>query len=326
MAAVWQTIGSSPRTWGTGSQGGAGQRSARFIPTHVGNRLYSRRWDGVKRGSSPRTWGTGRQAFALDHFPRFIPTHVGNRFVSVPGAWSSSGSSPRTWGTDGSSFQRWRHARFIPTHVGNSPAFLCPSSRLSGSSPRTWGTGQHLLRHLCSCRFIPTHVGNRKPWPDCKPVNAVHPHARGEQCTRLPVVCWALGSSPRTWGTGVVGNVGLCRGRFIPTHVGNRARNPPSAFSAAVHPHARGEQQGHAQQGGDDGGSSPRTWGTAPAAQHPCAHPRFIPTHVGNSSRLILAAASMTVHPHARGEQRVSASWAALWRGSSPRTWGTGKR
>ena len=53
--------------------------------------------------------------------------------------------------------------------------------------------------------------------------------------------------------------------------------------AVSVHPHARGE----------------RSQGRAPADRDG----RFIPTPVGNATRLIVALLSSTVHPHARGER-----------------------
>ena len=70
-------------------------------------------------------------------------------------------------------------------------------------------------------------------------------------------------------------------------------------------------------------GSSPRTWGTRASC---CRFPfvvRFIPTHVGNALPCAARAASMAVHPHARGERTLVLTWRVSAHGSSPRTWGT---
>ena len=50
---------------------------------------------------------------------------------------------------------------------------------------------------------------------------------------------------------------------------------------------------------------------------------RFIPTHVGNSSRISPPGFLRTVHPHACGELISSMNLITLDRGSSPRMWGT---
>ncbi|KUG18905.1 hypothetical protein ASZ90_011377 [hydrocarbon metagenome] len=50
---------------------------------------------------------------------------------------------------------------------------------------------------------------------------------------------------------------------------------------------------------------------------------RFIPTHVGNSTRLDREVKEVTVHPHACGELTDSGAGSAASIGSSPRMWGT---
>ncbi len=99
---IYTEIGSSPRTWGTGTFGMISTVCGRFIPTYVGNSFRARRlnrlgtvhphvrgeqWrasmlDRPMGGSSPRTWGTGQEGPNFLPRPWFIPTYVGN---SVPG-------------------------------------------------------------------------------------------------------------------------------------------------------------------------------------------------------------------------------------------------
>ena len=111
--------------------------------------------------------------------------------------------------------------------------------------------------------------------------------------------------------------------RFIPTHVGNSSSPPRCSMRSTVHPHARGEQELAARFMADSSGSSPRTWGTA-ATPLPCpSRPRFIPTHVGNSTARTVNSVQPTVHPHARGEQNTICDSGTSDNGSSPRTWGT---
>ena len=71
----------------------------------------------------------------------------------------------------------------------------------------------------------------------------------------------------------------------------------------AVHPHARGEHHilGHIGHG----------------------RPRFIPTHVGNTTSVTGPVKSCAVHPHARGEHAPFRARTTARNGSSPRTWGT---
>ena len=276
-------IGSSPRTWGTPSDGGSIPGPARFIPTHVGNALALH----------------GHQAEAV----RFIPTHVGNARAAcaAPGRAAvhphargermcmmleplfDYGSSPRTWGTRGDGADAAQPARFIPTHVGNAQATAGRNKTRPGSSPRTWGTLQNQLLFGPVARFIPTHVGNAvlsgMEWF----MVSVHPHARGERDGVRPLRWWESGSSPRTWGTHRAGADVLLLGRFIPTHVGNAPSSTRPSPAAAVHPHARGERARLAVVRIAHGGSSPRTWGTPMGRRADRPAGRFIPTHVGNA-------------------------------------------
>ncbi len=90
--------GSSPRMWGTRFVRAKQSRRWRFIPTHVGNTIFStgiyffnsvhphacgehpvhHLFHAGNCGSSPRMWGTLRGVEKPDCSGRFIPTHVGN--------------------------------------------------------------------------------------------------------------------------------------------------------------------------------------------------------------------------------------------------------
>ena len=185
-----------------------------------------------------------------------------------------------------------------------------------------WGT--HPLSSLLPpvLRFIPTHVGNtarssRAPGPV-----SVHPHACGEHTEVSEGTQGSLGSSPRMWGTRR-GAPGLFRrARFIPTHVGNTATGWSGGSTSTVHPHACGEHAVtlalrsllpvHPHACGEHEmeyemiygyeGSSPRMWGTRSGSPSGASRYRFIPTHVGNTLRLMLQVRNVTVHPHACGE------------------------
>ena len=73
-------------------------------------------------------------------------------------------------------------------------------------------------------------------------------------------------------------------------------------------------------------GSSPRLWGTAFLALVRLARLRFIPTPVGNGSRMVRRWHINPVHPHACGERKWSFNYGLVSSGSSPRLWGTDKR
>ncbi|QND86336.1 Uncharacterized protein ChrSV_4110 [Chromobacterium vaccinii] len=173
-------------------------------------------------------------------------------------------------------------------------------------------------------RFIPTHVGNSSTMYNENVIEAVHPHARGEQEHAIATAARYAGSSPRTWGTGMDQRMAGAESRFIPTHVGNRQAAQTSAAHPPVHPHARGEQATVTWNASFNRGSSPRTWGTGGGLQKNGRGLRFIPTHVGNRASKTPENGHVPVHPHARGEQATQAKSPAMRGGSSPRTWGTG--
>ena len=220
----------------------------------------------VDTGSSPRTWGTELQAGCVCAQNRFIPTHVGNSAQKVDQegaravhphargeqllmsiAWRPvRGSSPRTWGTGPQRLARQQGLTVHPHARGEQNFEQALTFSKYGSSPRTWGTGAGPVLPFCGWRFIPTHVGNSGKCPKREAPKTVHPHARGEQHQRLCAVADCDGSSPRTWGTAEILQQGQPRHRFIPTHVGNSPTRHPRHRRSAVHPHARGEQDGTA--------------------------------------------------------------------------------
>ena len=194
---------------------------------------------------------------------------------------------------------------------------------LHGSSPRTWGT-QGAARHRAGgIRFIPTHVGNTVKVELVVSREPVHPHARGEHGCTEPAGMSIDGSSPRTWGTLRNADSRKHGSRFIPTHVGNTWALLSASMRKTVHPHARGEHSSLTGRTVTTGGSSPRTWGTLFCRSCGSGFPRFIPTHVGNTTTVSARSAASTVHPHARGEHCNAGEILLQSPGSSPRTWGT---
>ena len=317
------STGSSPRMWGTVSLVAVAVSKQRFIPTHVGN------------GLRPDQVHVTR---------RFIPTHVGNGIQCAITSTGLVGSSPRMWGTVGSIRLLDPHSRFIPTHVGNGWGQALPArlgtvhphacgeraTKLkmlpptAGSSPRMWGTGSSVAPRLIPFTVHPHACGERLP------VNSISasqygssPRMWGTGQRRYPSRSHLHGSSPRMWGTGEQPPAVAPRARFIPTHVGNGARNPPSAFSAAVHPHACGERGVYVEVNVIPAGSSPRMWGTGRHLDEIAGHRRFIPTHVGNGACCCALWWYRTVHPHACGERRPVHRADVHECGSSPRMWGT---
>jgi len=151
------------------------------------------------------------------------------------------GSSPRMWGTLIFFTEKIHYFRFIPTHVGNSEtsAGVRPEPTVhphacgelintwnatatrSGSSPRMWGTPRATRVTWPDRWFIPTHVGNSKVWMIFLFLHLVHPHACGELVSMNASRSFAVGSSPRMWGTRIRIEPSRIINRFIPTHVGN---------------------------------------------------------------------------------------------------------
>jgi len=72
-------------------------------------------------------------------------------------------------------------------------------------------------------------------------------------------------------------------------------------------------------------GSSPRSWGTVGWRLFDWERFRFIPTLVGNGPAAMSASPRPAVHPHARGERFRLQPIVQFLRGSSPRSWGTGR-
>ena len=132
-----------------------------------------------------------------------------------------------------------------------------------------------------------------------------------------------VGSSPRVWGTHLMGR--LCNGseRFIPTGVGNTPRSGEYTHYRAVHPHGCGEHHQLSKSVSPGIGSSPRVWGTLTSATLAGESRRFIPTGVGNTMWSKNTADLESVHPHGCGEHRLCLSTIKTDVGSSPRVWGT---
>ena len=152
---------------------------------------------------------------------------------------------------------------------------------------------------------------------------AVHPHACGEHVGVGLVAGIIIGSSPRMWGTRETMRGEAMSVRFIPTHVGNTTQSYRIPRVEAVHPHACGEHKIRAIVANLRLGSSPRMWGTRAECLVLSPFPRFIPTHVGNTHRLVLRRFQSPVHPHACGEHVPDGTRWSLYSGSSPRMWGT---
>ena len=178
-STMMSPFGSSPRMWGIHHAAAAAERATRFIPTHVGNTMFSF-FRAVAASVHPHACG---------EYGRVALTQAG-----------TGGSSPRMWGIRLPSAYLQGTGRFIPTHVGNTGRSdgPCPAASVH---PHACGEYVHAsVPALVGLRFIPTHVGNTgwaAPPAGCPPV---HPHACGEYVTILTSTRKDNGSSPRMWG------------------------------------------------------------------------------------------------------------------------------
>ena len=96
----------------------------------------------------------------------------------------------------------------------------------------------------------------------------------------------------------------------------------PDAPCPSVHPHGRGDNCGVETAPGNGAGSPPRAWGQWSAVQSTVQTARFTPTGVGTISSRPADTPSGSVHPHGRGDNRISRKRHNPRRGSPPRAWG----
>ena len=72
----------------------------------------------------------------------------------------------------------------------------------------------------------------------------------------------------------------------------------------------------------DEFGSPPRAWGRPPRLGVVQADRRFTPTCVGTTFTTALPVSTTAVHPHVRGDDRISNPTGKVAAGSPPRAWG----
>ena len=194
---------------------------------------------------------------------------------------------------------------------------------INGASPRLRGTVVNGDLDPGALRFIPAPAGNSLRNRGSRAQPAVHPRACGEQPRNQDLASPSSGSSPRLRGTELSLSHRSSPARFIPAPAGNSLHWPSRKTLISVHPRACGEQV--LSFGGESllSGSSPRLRGTVPAIHHRRHHGRFIPAPAGNSDVAVTHLITVTVHPRACGEQRVTQDLGPLKIGSSPRLRGT---
>ncbi len=99
---------------------------------------------------------------------------------------------------------------------------------------------------------------------NCLAVNCfapVHPHACGENASRLLSSAAGVGSPPRVWGKLFLQSGALRSQRFTPTRVGKTRMSISVLMGSAVHPHACGENAEGCGVLAEVDGSPPRVWG-----------------------------------------------------------------
>ena len=73
-------------------------------------------------------------------------------------------------------------------------------------------------------------------------------------------------------------------------------------------------------------GSPPCTWGQRGLLIHPLRRGQFTPMHMGTTPRPRLVGGSVSVHPHAHGDNSLCVAWPLIRVGSPPCTWGQRRR
>ena len=173
---------------------------------------------------------------------------------------------------------------------------------LGGSPPWAWGQWRTRLRLRTSL--------------------SVHPHGRGDNCTRRGMWSTVRGSPPRAWGQSAAGGAELRRERFTPTGVGTMERGAVYRPDRAVHPHGRGDNVRSRVITRDVIGSPPRAWGQCTLHPRVDAFHRFTPTGVGTIAAPQRRRSRPPVHPHGRGDNNRQPVTQTQQFGSPPRAWG----
>jgi hypothetical protein len=283
--------GSPPRTWGRLLYDLVPAAKVRFTPTYVGKTPDMRVKLGGHDGSPPRTWGRRAAGHAQGGQVRFTPTYVGKTRAGTP---------------------RSQRCPVHPHVRGEDASSSNPNIGSNGSPPRTWG------RRCLGCsawfcvRFTPTYVGKTSYGDVSGHVFPVHPHVRGEDACRSTAQR-NISVHPHVRGEDVAGNQApVLRVRFTPTYVGKTARMWWRKSGPSVHPHVRGEDAKVAPAAPAATGSPPRTWGRRVAVADLSVKARFTPTYVGKTAQPTSRRGSGPVHPHVRGEDRVTCDVTAV--------------
>ena len=188
--------------------------------------------------------------------------------------------------------------------------------------PRTWGRPVPGGAETLPVGNTPTHVGKTKKSPGFFRGPRKHPHARGEDPSRVKDFAVDIETPPRTWGRQRLIHDTLLPLRNTPTHVGKTSGVKTSKGEYEKHPHARGEDPGTAAACCWMPETPPRTWGRPSEMPSLGIIDRNTPTHVGKTCAREVQNSIREKHPHARGEDVKPTGTTALNRETPPRTWG----
>ena len=252
------------------------------------------------------------------------------------------GSPPRAWGRFPVAGRRRPCHRFTPTRVGTMTSVTLNASKRpvhphargddayssawastgTGSPPRAWGRSTSDIMVASCYRFTPTRVGTMSERRPQRFLLPVHPHARGDDAGSRRYLWGSVGSPPRAWGRSGPLAAALRYIRFTPTRVGTISCACGPARPRAVHPHARGDDGVSQETPKSVNGSPPRAWGRFGHTRASTRSGRFTPTRVGTMPASPARGASVSVHPHARGDDNKARSTSRPLTGSPPRAWG----
>ena len=170
-----ERYGSPPRLWGQLVINDSGDYRTRFTPTPVGT---------ICSSSAPRA------------STKVHPHACGDNEIFFYVVWLPIGSPPRLWG------------QFLLL-LGR--ALRC----IGGSPPRLWGQCKARPAHFGHGRFTPTPVGTISCICVNVSVQAVHPHACGDNLIAYENLRNLNGSPPRLWGQFVYAFVAKHLIRFL---------------------------------------------------------------------------------------------------------------
>ena len=124
------------------------------------------------------------------------------------------------------------------------------------------------------------------------------------------------------WGKPVYDNQCTRYSRSTPTRVGKTLASGLFRVVLEVHPHACGENVDADNAAGAFGGPPPRVWGKLQCLSPSIRPERSTPTRVGKTLRPRKNPITITVHPHACGENDSGYYLDRFDNGPPPRVWG----